>query len=389
MNGIKTSAWVLHEKGNGADEAALFRKGTVTIEPLAANEVLVEPIFGHWEGNMSHAISREPMDVCRKRREPRVVLGNSGVVRVLETGANVTKVKEGDICVFLTNSSSNRYGYLDKVFAFGFDEPGTVGMLAKQTKVTENHISPIPKDSTVPMHQWPIISVRYGTAWSNWKVTEKCWRAQVLEGGHPAPWVFGWGGGVALGELLLAKAQGFKAAMMASTDERLKVIKEMGITPVDRRRFADLNYDPEKYESDRDYRKKYFASLSTFRKIVDDVTEGEGVSIFIENIGLPVYPASLRVLARPGVISTSGWKHGMGLDVNRGLECHQRHIHVFTHAFHASEGAEAISFYDKNSWWTPKDNFPIYNWEDIPQLVDDYSNGRIDSYFPAFRVNPE
>lgn len=388
MNKLKTDAWVLYAKGSGGDDASLFRKGVVTIEPLEGNEVLIEPIFGHWEGNMSHGLNRSPMDVCKKRRESQVVLGNSGVARVLKTGSKVTKVKEGQICVFLPNSGCNRLGYLDSAFAFGFDERGTVGMLAKQTKVTENHLVPVPENSDVPLHQWPIISVRYGTAWSNWKVSAKCYWAQVSQEDYPSPYVFGWGGGVALGELLLAKNEGFKTAMMASTDERLQVIKDMGITPVDRREFIDLKYDPGKFETDRDFRKKYFAALNTFRKIVDEITRGEGVSIFIENIGLPVYPASLRVLSRPGVISSSGWKHGMGLEVNRALECHQRHIHVFTHALHSSEGAESVSFYDKNRWWAPRDNFPIYEWEDMPQLVDDYSNGRINSYFPVYRVNP-
>ena len=218
-------------------------------------------------------------------------------------------------------------------------------------------------------------------------MTKHCLAALVTREEYPAPTVFGGGGGVALGELILAKEEGFKTAMVASIDERLEYIKNMGIIPVDRRKFPHLNYDPIKLESDRDFRKKYFASLNTFRKIVDEITQGEGVSIFIENIGLPVYPATLRVLARPGIITTSGWKYGMNLDVNRALECHYRHIHVFTHAFKFSECEECIKYADQNNW-IPQDNFSIYDWEDIPQLAHDYSNGKISSYFPAFKVNP-
>lgn len=47
---------------------------------IAENEVLVETICGCWEANMTHALQRKPVDICRQRHEARVVLGNAGVV---------------------------------------------------------------------------------------------------------------------------------------------------------------------------------------------------------------------------------------------------------------------------------------------------------------------
>lgn len=390
MATIMTSAWVLKKDDNLQDEDSLFRQETITFESITDNEVLVEPIYGGWEANMTHALERDPIDVCRKRGESWVVLGNAGVVRILKTGSAVTKVKEGDLCLFYGFSSTNRVnhlGYVDTYFAFGYDEPGTIGMLAKRTKLVENQVFPIPADSGIPIHQWPILSVRFSTAWSNWKVASGCFRSQVSKEEYPSPFVFGWGGGVALGELLLAKRHGYKVVMIASSDQRLQYIKSLGITPIDRRKFSDLSYNPEKYEMDRDYRKKYLTALRVFRNIIDEITNGEGVSIFIENIGLPVYPATLRVLGRPGVITTSGWKKGMDLDINRALECHFRHIHVFTHGFGLSEAQECIDYTVKTKW-IPEDNVSIYNWDNIPQLANDFANGRIESYFPTFRVNP-
>jgi NADPH:quinone reductase-like Zn-dependent oxidoreductase len=391
MSKIKTEAWILNKGEKNEDSVSLFRKGIFSFDPISEEEVLVEPLFGGWESNISHALWRKPLDVCRKRGELKVVLGNSGVVRVIKTGSKVTRVKEGDLCIFFGFSPSNRVnrlGFVDTYFAFGYDEPGTIGMLAKQTKLVEHQLFPIPPHSKFSLHQWPMMSVRLSTAWSNWKVASGCWRAQVSKEEYPSPYVFGWGGGVALGELLLAKKQGFKVAMIASTDERLQFINNLGITPIDRRAFPDLNYDPEKYASDRDYRKKYLASLKVFRNTVNEITEGEGVSIFIENLGLAVYPATLRVLGRPGVITTSGWKEGMELDINRALESHFRHIHVFTHGFSLSEDRECVEYALENNW-IPEDDPPVYDWDNIPQLVHDFANGKINSYFPAFQVNPE
>ncbi len=387
MSKIETEAWVLYSKKLCGDGEPL-RKEKIIFDDITDDEILAEPIYGSWEANMLHAIERTPLDVCQRRREDRVVLGNAGVVRVLKTGANVSKLKEGDLAVFLPTGPMNNLGYVDKTFAFGYDEPGSIGMLSKRTKLLEIHLQPIPNPSKVPLHLWPMVSVRFGPGWSNWRAAEKCWQAQATREEYPAPHVWGWGGGVALSELLLARNEGFKPAMIASSDDRLEFMKKLGITPIDRRQFPDLHYDHKRYNEDRDYRKRYFASLNTFRKIVEDVTDGEGVSIFIENIGPPVYPATIRVLARPGVIATQGWKLGMDLEVNRAMECFARHIHVYTHSVRYNECPKIVEYAENNDW-VVDDGSPVYDFDNIGQLVEDYKNGNISSYCPTFKVNPE
>ena len=84
---ITTQAWVIHqaEKKNGHPIPAELRHEIFSFPDIGSEEVLVEPIYGCWEGNMAHALTRSPVDICEQRREPRVVIGNAGVVRVDST----------------------------------------------------------------------------------------------------------------------------------------------------------------------------------------------------------------------------------------------------------------------------------------------------------------
>jgi NADPH:quinone reductase-like Zn-dependent oxidoreductase len=129
------------------------------------------------------------------------------------------------------------------------------------------------------------------------------------------------------------------------------------------------------------------ASEKSFLDLVNEHTQGNGVSIFIDNIGLPVLRPTLKSLARQGVITTCGWKCGMEVSNVRALECINRHLHVHTHYASYAEGLEAVKAAEEIEWMAPVNADQIYNWDEIPQLVDDYAAERIASYFPIFAVN--
>jgi len=385
MNRFSTEAWVLSagEDPKNPHPGQLQRE-TFSFDPISAEEVLLEPIIGCWEANMSHALLRKPVDICRQRREEKIVLGNSGVGRVLKTGSEVTTVKEGDLCVIFGVAKYDKHGYPTLIYAY--DAPGTMGILAKQIKIHQRSIIPIPKESKYSLQQWAAFSLRYFSAWSSWEVAFPVWQVQMKHMPLEEAIVAAWGGGVSLAELALAKHHGFKTLMVASTDERLKLIEKMGIGAIDRRKFAGLKYDDQAYMTNREYREGYIASERIFLGIINQYTHGEGVDIFIDNIGLPVFRATLRALARQGVVTTSGWKQGMELSVLRAIECIKRHIHVFTHGALYPEGIEAVNFAEEHAWIPPHSE-AIYAWEDIPQLADDYANAKIDSYFPLYAIN--
>jgi NADPH:quinone reductase-like Zn-dependent oxidoreductase len=383
---IVTEAWTLSELRPGGDCKTMpLKKERFTFPDITEDEVLVEPLYGTWEGNMGHALHRRPIDICKERGELKVVIGNSGVVRVLKTGAAVRSVREGSHCILFCNALPDRRGYPTKIF--GYDAPNTVGLLAKRTKVKHDQLIAIPSRSKYSLQQWAAFSLRYITAWANWKVAYACWQTLADVSGPLRTYVWGWGGGVAFAELQLARLQDCEAAMIASTDYRLRAIRQAKLIAVDRRHFQDLSFDARRYAACSEYRAKYQDAERNFLDRVEIETEGQGVSIFIDFIGSPVFRATLNSLGRPGVLTSAGWKDGMKLTSIRALECMNWHMHVHTHYARYDDGCEAVRFAEENGWM-PTLHDRTYGWDEIPELADDYDTGRICDYFPIYQVNP-
>jgi NADPH:quinone reductase-like Zn-dependent oxidoreductase len=371
------------------DGTSEFVRGTLSRErfllpDVEDDEALVEPLLGSWEANIEHALSRQPIDVCRTRLESQVVLGNLGVVRVLRPAKTAPSSKEGDICLVMPFAQRDRRGYAELIYAY--DSPGTVGILAKRTKIKADLLLPIPENTGYSLAQWAAYA-RYFTAWDNWRVAYRCWLTQ-MEGSDPAKeLVFGWGGGVVFAELQLAKRAGFRVAMTASTDRRLSYLTEQGITAVDRRLFRDLQYDPDAARGDEEYSRRYRASEAQFLKTIDDLSDNAGVAIFLDNIGAPLHKATVKALARQGVLATVGWKQGMRMNDLRAAECIKRHLHVNTHVWRFDDSPQIRDYQEATGWMPEIDPDAIYDFDHVPQLADDYRTGRIDTYFPIFRVN--
>jgi NADPH:quinone reductase-like Zn-dependent oxidoreductase len=386
-NTERTTAWVLHPgKGDDTTSPAKLEQSDITLPELSDEQCLVESIYGCWEGNMSHAIERKPVDVCRLRGEDFVVLGNAGVVRVLRVGERVKTVKEGDFAILFCNCIWDKWGYPIKIF--GYDAPGTIGLLAKRTVLHQHQVIPVPDNSRFSLKQWAAFSLRYITAWSNWQQAYGCWRIQMGVEDCPSPYVWGWGGGVTWAELTLAKFSGARVAMISSSARRLRAIRRAGMTAIDRRHFGDLDYDAARYQSDPEYKKRYLDSERVFLRMVQENTDGIGVSIFLDYVGSPVTRATIKALSRQGVVSTAGWKEGMRIELIRAIECIERHTHVHTHYARYPQGRAAVQFAE-NTGWMPEDvaEMDIYGFEEIPQLHEAYQSGQTHSYFPIYEVN--
>ena len=315
---------------------------------------------------MLHALQREPVDLCHERKEDSIVLGNAGVVAIERVGSAVTRVREGDTCIVFGNGIWDEQGYPIKIM--GYDAPGTMGVLAKTMKLHELQLIRIPAGTAFSLEQWAAFSLRYISAWANWRVAYECWQSQMRGVPPEQTIVCGWGGGVSFAQLALAKRLGCRVLMVCSHPERLMLLQQEGIEAIDRTRFGDDDFEERILEA------------------IALRTGGKGVSIFIDNIGTPVHRITLKALARQGVVTTCGWKLGMRTHIARAIECLNRHIHVHTHYARYQEGLDAVQFAEAHAWIPPHPD-RVWSWDDIPTMFRDYADGKITSYFPIFAVN--
>lgn len=383
---IKADAWVLY-RGDGSRPprpAELVRE-TFEFPDIKDNEVLCEPVFGCWEGNMSHALKRLPVDICTQRKEDKVVIGNAGVVRVKACGKNVTTVEPGQNAIIFCNGVEDKYGYPKKIM--GYDAPNTMGVLATKMKCTERQVIPIPDNTQHSLAQWAAFSLRYITAWSNWVLAHGTFRLLVRWEELAAPHVWGWGGGVSLAELDLARRNGCRTVMLSGNEIRLETIKKTGVSAVDRRQFGKLSYDAKRYRSDPEYKERYLTAEGRFLDTVRELTNGEMVHIFIDYVGGPVHRPTLKALARQGIITTAGWKEGMKQTSLRAIECIERHQHIHSHYARYGQGWRAVAYAEPNGWMPIIDE-RIYTFDEIPELVYAYEHGGVNC-FPTFAINPE
>lgn len=393
---LKTEAWVLHEGPLPVQGARPARPDdALRLEPYELDEptgtqCLIEPLYGCWEGNFSHAISRVPIDICRQRGERKVVLGNSGVVRVLRPGPDVRDLHEGDVCLMFGNSVSDRFGYMQ--LAHAYDAPNTMGLLAKRAILPERTLMRIPHDARFSLPQWAAFSLRYITAWANHRVAYGAWRLQIPEELFPDGFpVWAWSGGVAFAQLTLAKRKdAARCVMITSSPARRALAERAGLETLDRSAYGDLSFHASRYDSDPDYAARYRESEQRFLHEVHARTNGDGVAIFIDNIGAPVFRATLKALARQGVVATCGWKKGMRLEMFRAIECIARHTFVHTHYANRREGEDAVRFACEHDWMVPHDALgKIWEWDEVSTLAKGHMTDTIDSYFPIYRINPE
>ncbi len=381
---ILADAWFIHAATNGKHSGpAELVRGEMEIDDLQPNEVLLAPLFGSWEGNMTHAIDRDPIDICEARGYERCVIGNSGVARIVELGADVTDLKEGQV-VLMGAMDTDAWGYPKKLMAY--DMP-VQGLMRTRMKLRSDQVLPLPENTRHDLTRWAAFNVRYPTAWDNWRIAHGTFRLLINEEEFPRMNVWAWGGGTALAEAHLATLLGHSGVAIASTPERKELIESMGVKAVDRTNFPALQFDERRYKTDEEYAAAYRDSETAFLATVAELTGGLGVQVFVDLIGEPVFRATLKALGRQGIVATAGWKVGMRMKFLRAVECIARHQFIHTHFAPLSEARKAIAFAEENEW-LPIIDERIYDFDEIPELAANYAAGKY-RMFPVYRINGE
>jgi hypothetical protein len=88
------------------------------------------------------------------------------------------------------------------------------------------------------------------------------------------------------------------------------------------------------------------------------------------------------------VLATVGWKHGMRTSTLRASECINRHLHVHTHVWRYEDCPEIRDYMERIAWLPDAESVTMYAFDEAPRLAEEYTSGRISSYFPVLRVNP-
>jgi NADPH:quinone reductase-like Zn-dependent oxidoreductase len=392
----RTEAWLLHTGAPGTTGELVL--DTITLPEITDDRLLVEPLFGCWGGNMTHALERRPADICRQRGEPWIVLGNSAVVRILAvgpgaraprpTGAKVLgpdpcDLRPGRLAMLFSTAEADRHGYTVKALAY--DAAGTMGCLTWRMVVRAHELLPLPEPTAHALPRWAVFSGSSITAWSNWELAHGVLRLQLDREELPAPHVWGWGGGTTLAELTLAARHGCRTVQLSADPARRAAIARAGVTPLERDR--GLGFDETRFAGDLAYRRSYLEAEGRFLRDVARITEGEGVHIFVDYLGQPVYRATLKALAREGVITSAGWKLGMQLGYLRAAECINRRQHIHTHYARYPQGLAARD-YAEATGWLPEADPEVFEFERIPELARRYSAGEL-GFYPIFQPNRE
>lgn len=390
----RVQAWLLHAGPPGV--AGELVQDTITLPEVTGDRLLVEPLYGCWGGNMTHALQRRPADIARQRGEPWVVLGNSAVVRILRVGPDATAarpagappgpaprdLRPGRLAMLFSTSEADRHGYTVKAFAY--DAPGTIGCLARRTVVRAHELLPLPEPTRYALPRWAAFSGSSITAWSNWALAHGVLRLQLGADELPAPHVWGWGGGTTLAELDLARRHGCRTVQLSADPARRAAIVRAGVTALERD--PALSFDETRFAGDLAYRRVYLEAEARFVREVMERTGGEGVHIFVDYLGQPVHRATLKVLAREGVITSAGWKLGMQLGYLRAAECIQRRQHIHTHYARYPQGVAAMTHAEATGW-LPEADPEIFDFDALPELARRYAAGEL-GFYPIFAVSP-
>ena len=381
---IPADAWFIRAAGPGErDRPSPLVREAYELDDLRPDEVLLAPLYGCWEANMRHAIERRPIDVCASRGLERAIIGNAGTARVLALGGQVRGLREGQV-VMMFGLETDAWGYPERMM--GYDSRIS-GILTTRLKLRATDVIPLPEGTRHSLQQWAAFNNRYVTAWANWRVAYGAFRLLLSEEEFGSLNVWAWGGGTGFAEVQLATLLGHRGVALTSRPDRAELIRAAGVQALIRPPFEELGFDEVRYRSDPEYAARYLTAEAAFLQSVQELTEGQGVQIFVDLIGAPVFRATLKALSRHGILTTMGWKEGMRLWSLRAVESIARRQFIHTHFARREEAEAAVAFGEEHGWMPVVDD-RVYRFDEIPQAAADYAAGRF-RMFPIYQVNPE
>lgn len=377
---MKVEAWRL--VNSPKTNKLTYNQGEIILPELSGDMVRISPLYASWEGNMSHAVSGIPVNVCLMRNEPQILVGNSALVRVDEVGPH-SRRKPGELCIIHGAHVCDEHGHM--LAAMGFDGAGSMGTIAKSLVISGRKLVPIGLGlDEIDPKAWALFGCKYGTAWSSFEIAVQAFRLYVSEIQKPTLNVWGWGGGTTMATLQLAKILGHKATMIVNGPEKSEEAIAHGIDVLDRREFEDIKYYNPIGRSKEDGVKYKQAASALLKKIRSKSGPG-GVDIFFDYVGDPTMELTSRALGRYGVMATAGWKDGVLTGYNRARASIFRQIHIHTHYCSRRQLVAAVEFAKKNNWLAKRSL--EFSYDEVLTLHEMFNNGKLKSYLPVVKIN--
>ncbi|WP_210493757.1 crotonyl-CoA carboxylase/reductase [Patulibacter sp. SYSU D01012] len=338
------SAWVIREDRLGEPKDAIQLEEVDVPEP-GAFEVIVRVMAAGVNFNNVWAALGQPISIFRYGDHPETghhIGGSDASGVVWKVGDGVTRWKPGDEVVVHCNQASYEdvevHG-LDPLAApsqriWGYET--TWGSFAEFCKVQAQQLLPKPK------HLSWAEAASYGlTYFTAYRMLMD--QANMQAGDKVLVW--GAAGGLGVFALQLAKAAGADAVGVVSSDEKGKLVEQLGaVGYINRNEFAGMM---RKGGETPEEEKARFKTSRAFSNRVAELLGGEQPNIVFEHVGKATFPTSVLTVRPFGKVVICGATSGYNLDFDvRYLWMKQKEI-IGSHFANAWESTRANALIDE------------------------------------------
>jgi crotonyl-CoA carboxylase/reductase len=338
----KMAAWVIRQDREGEPKDA-FQLEEIEVPKPGAFEVVVRVMAAGVNYNNVWAALGKPVSVFRYHPEEDHHIGGSDASGVVwKVGEGVTRWQPGDEVVIHCNQASYEdievHG-LDPMAApsqkiWGYET--SWGSFAQFTKVQAQQLIPKPKNLT--WEEAASYGLVYFTAYR--MLIDQC---NMQAGDKVLIW--GAAGGLGVFATQLCKITGAEAVGVVSSEEKGKLLEELGITGwINRDEFKGMM---RKGGETPEEEKARFKESRRFGKAVKEILGGEPDIVF-EHVGQATFPTSVLTVKPFGKVVICAGTTGYNLDFDvRYLWMRQKQI-IGSHFANAYECYKANELIEQN-----------------------------------------
>lgn len=350
------------------DISRVLRLDEIELPPVGPSDVHVRILVVSAEHNVGHAALADTVNIA-DLRGGKIYPGNSAVVEVVEVGAEVDRIRPGDIMITHCNGQPDSFGYPLRIWAY--DQPDSIGWYGEEAVVGEWQLVPAPLESGLNLWEIAALPLRAPTAYHLWRRAIGILRVKIDEVSLPQVNVLGFGGGVSELFLMLAKARGHNTFFCSGNASRRAAMERQGATTIDQTAF-------HRFSNADDGR--------AFGREMKRLTDGVGAHIVCDMLRGPVFAAGVAASAREGVNVSAGWQLDKEVRYDSAALSVKQitldHVHYET----VKGCHEATALY--GSVFKPLVHDEVYGFEELPRAFQDMHCNR-QTGIPIVRVTDD